>query len=221
MAPSKDVADSLMGVVIACAESARSDASADVPRKLRTEAWKQRHQEQVQRFLNWCGDLQALRLAQADAERNSRLAGPGTSDQDRARASLDASGHIAPERQEDALALLLETESLAVADGLALEFYGLATMASAESALRVRNDDEVRQFRVAYLASAMVYCRNAALCASDHPRTMLDCANSGLCAPNQSLLDLRYALANRFEREMAEWMVAEWRHRRRAKPPGS
>ncbi len=221
MEPSKDVADALVVASAACAESARTLA-AEGPWKALATSWDKRHQEQVSRFLTWCGDLDTLRLARIEAVRKSALGVPGDSDQDRAQALLDdESGFLAPEHQDAALALLFETTSLAVADGLASGLYHLATIAAAESQQSTLIGDHVRPTIAVFLASAMIYCRNSALCAPNHPRTMLDCIGSGLCAVDRRLIDFRYAMANSFERELAENLVADWTRRRHGNPGGS
>lgn len=220
MQPSKDVADALVVASVACAEGAQTLA-AERPWKTLATSWERRHQEQVRRFLTWCGDLGTLRLARVEAVRKSALGVPGNSDQDRAQALLDeASGFLAPEHQDAALALLFETTSLAVADGLATGLFHLATAHPADSQQRTLIDDQIRPTSAVSLASAMIYCRNSALCAPNHPRTMLDCVGSGLCAANRSLIDFRYAMANSFERELAEELVADWARRHRGSPGG-
>jgi hypothetical protein len=221
MEPSKDVADALVVASAACAESARTLA-ADGPWKTLTTSWDKRHQEQISRFLTWCGDLDTLRLARIEAVRKSALGVPGDSDQDRAQALLDdETGLLAPEHQDAALALLFETTSLAVADGLASGLLHLATNSAAGSQQSTLIGDHVRPTSAAFLASAMIYCRNSALCAPNHPRTMLDCIGSGLCAADRRLIDFRYAMANSFERELAENLVADWTRRRHGTPGGS
>lgn len=223
MEPSKDVADALVVASAACAESARwRAADGEGPWKGLATSWDQAHQEQIVRFLTWCGDLDALRLARVEAVRKSALGIPGDSDQDRAQALLDdASGILAPEHQDEALALLFETTSLAVADGLASGLFHLAKMPATESQRSTLIADQVRPTNVVSLATAMIYCRNSALCSPNHPRTMLDCVGSGLCAVDRRLIDFRYAMANSFERELAETLVADWTRRRRGIPQGN
>ena len=208
MPPSKDVADALTAVAIACAQSQRWASKQDVD-KPAPEIRAQQHQEQVRQFLDWCGNVAEIRLAHKEAVERSRSGTPGgESDQERAGALFERDGSLAPARETEALALLFETSSIAVADGIATGLYNLAVPPVKHPI------PELNEMQVVYLASAMVYCRRAELCAPGHPQTMLDCFHAGLCAPGQSLIDYRYAVANQFEREMAERLVADWARRR-------
>ena len=207
MPPSKDVADALAAVAIACGESQRwaSTHAMDEPT---VEGRGRQHREQVRQFLGWCGDVDEIRTAHKEAVAQARSSPAGTSDQDRAAALFERDGSLAPARESEALDLLFETSSIAVADGLATGLYSLAVPPVKHPI------PELNEMQVVYLASAMIYCRRAELCAPGHPQTMLDCFHARLCAPGQSLIDYRYAVANRFEREMAERLVADWAQRR-------
>ena len=208
MPPSKDVADALAAVVVACAQSQRWASKRDGGEPA-PETRARQHQEQVRQFLDWCGNVAEIRLAHKEAVERSRSGTPGgESDQERAAALFEGDGLLAPALETEAIALLFETSSIAVADGLATGLYSLAVPPVKHPI------PELNEMRVVYLASAMIYCRRVELCAPGHPQTMLDCFYAGLCAPGQSLIDYRYAVSNRFEREMAERLVADWAQRR-------
>jgi len=205
--PSKDAEDALLGLLIACASS-KTNATGKAPGGTIVKEWELAHVDQTRRFASWCGDLELLKLAHADAKRNSR---PGNSDQELAAALVPDGGKISTEKLPLAVELMFKTESLAIMDALALELFS-STLEPEHSA---RLGDNLQYVHSAHLAAAMVYCRNQRLCAPNSPRTMLDCASYRLCAPGQGLLEFRYSLANDFERRLAEQMVADWsRHRK-------
>lgn len=217
--PSKDVVDALSAMLIACKDSARSISKRN-PEQVRSEEQRQRHQNQLREFLAWCGDIDAVQRAYAESGRQARLTAFDVSEQARAAALLDANGPLPPERQAAALALLKETNSLPIADAIAQALYLTTYAPSLEGMSRNHIENEVRPWRAIQLASAMVICRKRFLCGPNHPRTVLDCASTGLCAPGQRLIDYRNSLANTFERELAEQLVAEWSLRWNVPPGG-
>lgn len=214
LSPSADVVDTIASIAVACAQSSRSKGLLG---RIESPEWEGQHIAQIQRFRAWCGDQEDLSLALAEAKQKSGLAAPGRSQQDRVSAlRYDPNGGLSAESQPEALATLFDTNSLAIADGLASGLVVSALLPNPPGAGAYADDPDVRSAHVAYLASAMILChRNGALCAPGNPRTMLDCMPTGLCSPDRSLLDFRYAMANGFEREQAETLVTQWVLRRR------
>jgi hypothetical protein len=213
--PSADVVDTIASIAVACAQSSRSKGPLG---RIKSPEWEGQHIAQVQRFHEWCGNEEDLRLALAEAKQKSGLAPPGNSHQDRVSAlRYDPNGGLSGDSQAEALAILFETNSLAITDGLASGLVVSALSTNPPGAGASADDRDVRSAHIAYLASAMILCRrDPALCAPGNPRTMLDCMPTGLCSPDRSLLDFRYAMANGFEREQAERLVAQWVLRRRS-----
>lgn len=213
--PSALAWDLLQVAELACSYAARQHQSNSGGASIASDLQRS-HQEQVDRLIRWCGDREAIRQARLELTESLKAANVSL---ELYEDLFGADGSIPPERLSEALDELFKAPSLSAADGLASQIYELTGgpmegIGQAESII-----GGVRWFRVAHLASAMIYCRQAELCAPNHPRTMLECLEAHLCAPDRSLLDLRWTLANDVERELAQRMVAKW-VQLRSKPNG-
>lgn len=162
LSPSADVVDALVSIAVACAQSSRSKGPLG---RIKSPEWDGQHMAQVQRFRAWCGDEEELRLALAEAKQKSGLAAPGSSHQDRVLAlRYDPNGGLSADSQPEALAILFETNSLAITDGLASGLVASALPPNPPGTGAYADDRDVRSAYVAYLASAMILCRrNGAL----------------------------------------------------------